>query len=203
MKRCLLFVVLFLVPAGAFSAAPHPPRRAAEFALPTPDGRTIRLSEQGEKVVVLEFLQTACPRCQETAEMLQKIYEQKAGRGLEIIGISHDRGGMPAIQAFVEEHKLTYPVVLGDLDIAVNYVGASPEHPSFEVPLFIFIDRNGTVAEKRTLENLDDRDFYLQLPGSIEAVIERLLGPEKKPARRRASSIPLPTPAPRTRNPVF
>lgn len=200
MKRCLLLLILFLVPVGAFSAAP---RKAAEFALPTPDGRTIRLSEQRNKVVVLEFLQTACPRCQETGEMLQKIYTEKAARGLEIIGISHDPAGMPAISKYVEEYKLTYPVVLGDLDVAVSYTGASAEHPSFEVPLFIFIDRNGNVAEKRTLENLDDRDFYLQLPGSIEAVIERLLGPEKKPARRRTSSISRTTPSPRTSDPVF
>ena len=199
MKRCLLLLAL-LVPTGTFSAAPH---KAFEFALPTPDGRTVRLSEQRNKVVVLEFLQTGCPRCQETGKMLQKIYEQKAARGLEVIGISHDRGGMPAIGKYIDEHKFTYPVVLGDLDVAVNYIGSSPAKPSFEVPVFIFIDRDGNVAEKRTLENLDDRDFYLQLPGSLEAVIERLLGPEKKPARRRASSVPPPVRAPSNRIPAL
>ena len=167
----ILVVSLLLTPAA---------KKADDFGLPTPDGRTIRLSEQKDKVVVLEFLQTGCPRCIESGRMLQKIYEQRASKGLMIIGISHDQGGLPAIKKYIEEHKLTYPVVLGDLSVAVNYTGASPARPSFDVPLFIFIGRDGNVAEKRALENLDDRDFYLQMPKSIEVIVDRLLAPDKK-----------------------
>ncbi len=172
--KLLLSILIFstLLPADA--------RPAADFSLPAPDGRTIHLADYKGKVVVLEFLQTACPRCIESGGMLQKIYQERSAKGLVVIGISHDAGGLPAIKKYIEEHKLTYPVVLGDLSVAVNYTGASPARPSFDVPLFIFIGRDGIVAEKKTLENLDDRDFYMQMPKSIEAIVDRLLSPESR-----------------------
>jgi len=176
-KVCLLSWAFLFAAAVALAS----PREAPDFALPTPDGRVIRLAGQRNKVVVLEFLQTGCPRCQECGEMLQKIYDAKAARGLEVIGISHDQEGFPAIREYQFQHRLTYPVVLGDLMVAVQYVGATPDKPSFEVPVFIFIDRQGRIVEERRPENPGDREWFAQLPASLEALIESLLGPEVKP----------------------
>lgn len=191
----LFRIVIPLLLAALSMAAP---RQAPDFALPTPDGRTIRLSEQRNKIVVLEFLQTACPHCQETGRTLQKLYEAKAARGLQVIGISHDAKGMPAIRGYIEQFKLTYPVVLGDLDVAVNYIGLTPAKPSFSVPVFFFIDRQGRVVEERLWDNRNDREWFAKLPGSLEATVQRLLGPAAKtrPASRRSarprSRVPTP-----------
>ena len=199
MNRCPLMAALLLLAGSALTAAREAPGSpagpalgragvaAADFALPTPDGRIIRLSDQRHKVVVLEFLQTTCPSCQKSGETLQKLYDAKAGRGLEVIGISHDRQGMPAIRDYQFQHRLTYPVVLGDLEVAIRYLGITPDRPSFQVPVFIFIGRNGQVVEERSLENPSDREWFEQMPGSLEAAVDRLLGP---PARK--SPVPRP-----------
>ncbi len=197
---CLLLLAVGQEPARTrANAAPQPAISlpAPDFDLPTPDGRIIRLSQQRGKVVVLEFLQTTCPTCQAAGEALQRLYDDSADHGLQVIGISHDRAGMEAIREYQFQHRLTYPVVLGDLEVAEHYVGASRDKPSFEVPFFIFINRRGRVVETRSRENPKDREWFEQLPGSLEATVARLLGPpenkegkEKKEGQEKKGDSP-------------
>lgn len=108
--------------------------------------------------------------------MLQKIYEANAGRGLEIVGITHERGGMDAIRDYIGREKITFPVTVGDMPVAVSYLALSREKPSYHVPAFVFIDRQGRIAEERFLENAGDREWFTKLEESLEATVEKLLG---------------------------
>lgn len=121
-------------------------RAAPYFILPTWDGKVLRSTSLKGQVVLLDFFQTWCPDCQETSPKLQKLYEQYKDRGLAVIGISHDKDATKSIEPFVKKYGITYPILLGDLSIAISYIGVTPQKPSFHIPYVVLIDRKGNIV---------------------------------------------------------
>ena len=179
---------LAVILAVCLAAAAGWARKAPDFSLPDPSGKQIRLSDQRGNLVVLEFLQTGCPTCQRAGRTLQKLFSENQKRNLMIIGISHDAGGMQAIRKYVQQHGLTYPVVLGDLTVAVNYLGITPRRPQFHVPVFFFVGPDGQLLEERNSERTSDRNWFAEMEQNLEATVRRLLAAQQTAARhaRRA-----------------
>jgi cytochrome c biogenesis protein CcmG/thiol:disulfide interchange protein DsbE len=59
--------------------------------------------------------------------------------GLTVIGVSMDEDGWKAVKPFLEEHPISYSVVVGNPDIAKLYGVDS-------MPMTLLIDRNGEIA---------------------------------------------------------
>ena len=182
-----VFLAICLAPAAGWA------RKAPDFSLPDSNGKQIRLSEHRGKVVVVEFLQTGCPSCQRAARVLQKLYGENQKRNLPksnllVIGISHDRQGMPAIRQYIQQHGVSYPVVLGDLMVAVNYLGITPRKPQFHVPVFFFVGPDGELLEERNPDRIADRDWFANMERNLEATVRRLLAAQQAAAKdeRRA-----------------
>jgi protein SCO1/2 len=110
---------LLLCAAGVAAAATPPfvgprishPARTPDFALRDQHGRTIRLSAQRGKVVVLTFLYTHCPDlCPLTAvhidEAVSRLGAQRSG--VTVLAVSVDpKGDTPAsVRRFVRSHRL-------------------------------------------------------------------------------------------------
>ena len=142
---------------GVFLLCQQPPdqkvtlvtvRQAAPyFILPTWDGNTLRSTSLKGKVVVLDFFQTWCPDCQKSAVELEKLYKKYKDQGLIVVGISHDREKSAVVAPYVKQYNLTYPVLLGDISVALNYIpGMSPQTPKFNIPYLVLIDREGNIA---------------------------------------------------------
>ena len=174
---------LGVILAVCLAAAAGWAREAPDFSLPDSNGKQIRLSDHRGKVVVLEFLQTACPSCQRAGRTLQKLYSENQ-KDLLIIGISHDARGMTAIRGYIRQHGLTYPVVLGDLTVAVNYLGITPRRPRFHVPVFFFVGPDGKLLEERMSGRAADRDWFAEMERNLEATVRRLLAAQQTPVRQ-------------------
>ncbi len=195
-------VALLLLAAGNGAWA----RSAPDFTLLDQDGNSLTLSSFRGKLVVLEFLQPACPHCQKAGKLLQKLYEEFAGRDFMVIGISHDPRGLPAIREYRKEHGLTYPIVFGDMVVAMNYLGINPLRPNFHVPVFFFISPTGEILEERNPEHLLDKDWFANTEQNLEATVRRLMPPPAKPAakgRKRGASPPSPPRAANPRRPAL
>jgi peroxiredoxin len=121
-------------------------RPAPDFVLPTIDGKILKSASLKGRVIVLDFFQTWCPDCQQTSPELEKLYKRYKNLGLVVVGISHDKEGAKAVEPFVKKYGLTYPVLIGDISIAVSYIGVTPEKPSFRIPYVILIDRKGNIV---------------------------------------------------------
>jgi hypothetical protein len=61
-----------------------------------------------------------------------------------VVGISHDKEKADVVGPYVKKYGLI-PVLLGDLSIAVNYIGVTPEKPKFSIPYVVLIDRSRTI----------------------------------------------------------
>ena len=121
-------------------------RPAPDFVLPTIDGKVLKSASLKGRVIVLDFFQTWCPDCQQTSPELEKLFKRYKDQGLIIVGISHDKEGAKVVEPFVKKYGLTYPVLIGDLSIAVSYIGITPEKPNFNIPYVILIDRKGNIV---------------------------------------------------------
>lgn len=148
-KRGIAGIVFLLLTSAAVCVAQgtgQTPRAAPYFILPTWDGKVLKSTSLKGQVLLLDFFQTWCPDCQETSPKLQKLYEQYKDRGLAVVGISHDKDAAKSIEPFVKKYSITYPILLGDLSIAISYIGVTPQKPSFHIPYVVLVDRKGNIV---------------------------------------------------------
>jgi peroxiredoxin len=153
MMKFLTFVTaVLLVPALVLS---QPTGKAPTFKLKTVDGKTIDLQKLQGKVVVVNFWATWCGPCKAEIPGFQDMYKQYRSKGLEIVGVSLDRDGWTPVKPFIEQHKIAYPIVIGDGDLADAYGGINA------IPTTFIIDKKGNIVnhhigylDKGTFENL-------------------------------------------------
>ena len=148
MRGTLGVMLLLLTPAVICLAqdTSQSPRAAPYFVLPTWDGKVIKSSSLKGQVVLIDFFQTWCPDCQQTSPKFQKLYEEYKEKGLAVIGISHDKDGAKSIEPFIKKYGITYPILLGDLSIAISYIGVNPQKLSFQIPYVVLVDRKGNIV---------------------------------------------------------
>jgi uncharacterized protein YkwD/peroxiredoxin len=116
--------------------------KAPDFSLSAIDGSELTLSQyQGDAVMVV-FFATWCTYCQDEAEILMSIYEEYNPQGLRILAVNtSDNDDLDRLPSFVDTFGWQFPVLLdkdGDVSRLYNRRG---------VPMNIFIDRRGAVAQ--------------------------------------------------------
>jgi peroxiredoxin len=142
----LLSAFLWISHAQVNKAPIH--RVAPEFSLPTLDGKILKLADLKGSVILLEFFQTGCTNCQVAAPKLESLYRAYKNQGFMVVAVSFDApNGSFAERArivgsFIKQHGLTYPVLLGDGAIWINYI----QKPGFNSPFVVFIDRRGQIV---------------------------------------------------------
>lgn len=164
-------------PSGA-AAGDLPPfknplanKQAPAFTLRDTHGRKVSLSDYKGKAVVLDFWATWCAPCKIEIPWLEKLRDQYASQGLEVLGISEDDLDLDDQKALLKEKKditdsatklgINYPVLFDDAKVADPYGGVDA------LPTTFYVDRNGKVIAATV--GLVDRD-------EIEANIKKALG---------------------------
>lgn len=149
---------------------------APDFQLADLSGGTLTLSELRGKVVLLDFWATWCGPCRRGIPHLNALWKEHHDDGLEIVGISVDRGkqgmsGEDLVRAFAKKTPMSYRLVMGDGPTAQAYGGIR------SIPTAFLLDRDGRIRKR-----------YVGLqPGHVfERDIAELL---KEPAGDDGSSI--------------
>jgi peroxiredoxin len=162
-RACTPFVLVSLcLFFSACTQKPHPAsvgNPAPDFSLPDSSGAPIRLSAYKGKVVLLDFWATWCHGCQTEIPWYVDFQNKYRGAGLSAIGVSMDADGWKSVKPFLAEHKLNYPVVIGNDDLGAQF-------GLLNMPLTLLIDRDGNIAESHA--GVVDKD-------SFEAKIRGLL----------------------------
>jgi peroxiredoxin len=112
---------------------------APDFALPDANGATIKLSSYKHKVVLLNFWATWCGGCKVEIPWFIEFENKYRDRGFQVVGVSMDDDGFRSVKPFSLEHKLSYPVVIGNERLAKLYGVES-------MPETVLIDRSGRIA---------------------------------------------------------
>ena len=112
----------------------------ADLAMPQLNGSSWRLSDHRGEVVLINYWASWCGPCREETPGLIDLARDYRYKGLSIVGVSMDMGGKPAVESFISEFHMPYPVLVPDL--------ASPSAPAVDaLPTTVLVDRNGRAAK--------------------------------------------------------
>ena len=114
---------------------------APSFELAPLDGQKLQLSTLRGQIVLVDFWATWCGPCRDEAPKLVELQHKYAARGLRVIGISMDDDAAP-VRTFYAQHRLNYPVALGDAALAERFGRV------LGMPAKFLIDRQGRIASK-------------------------------------------------------
>lgn len=159
-QRSHAYTILFVIAFAIFffmnnnfsdaKSGPYPPNYEAKinpasrvdarlFQLPDVSGNTINLTDYKGKIVVLDFWATWAAPCREAIPGLIELKDKYPVDKVEIIGISLDTDTKEMVPSFVEQFKINYPVVYGDMNIARQYGDIK------SIPTTVILDKKGRI----------------------------------------------------------
>ncbi|MBY0276041.1 prolipoprotein diacylglyceryl transferase [Candidatus Binatia bacterium] len=103
----LVAIALLLLSTGCQGGG----KTAPDFVAQDLQGQAVRLSAQRGKVVFLNFWATWCPPCRQEMPSMEALSKKFAAEDFVMLAISEDDGGAPVVKKFVEQNKLTFPVL--------------------------------------------------------------------------------------------
>jgi peroxiredoxin len=93
--------------------APQQGFLAPDFELKTPTGETVKLSDLRGKAVLVNLWATWCPPCREEMQTIEKVYQEYKEQGFTVLAVNMTyQDGPLAVMPFVNEQKLTFPILL-------------------------------------------------------------------------------------------
>ena len=124
------------------AAGPLEQKPAPEITVTPLIGNSIKLSDLKGKVVLLNFWATWCPPCREEIPSMMKLNAAMAGKPFQMVAVSVDEGGRPAIEAFFRTSGFMLPAYTDPSGKAAAAYGITG------VPETFIIDKNGIIVKK-------------------------------------------------------
>jgi thiol-disulfide isomerase/thioredoxin len=137
------------------------------------DGKTFDIGQEKGQVVLINVWATWCGPCRFEIPELQALHNKYAGRGFKVVGVSVDETGVDAVKPFVEENKITYPIVLDTDGKIANVLRTTV------LPTSVIIGRNGKIIWRKIGAVMPNET------ASVDAVVQRALAPKKSHAAGR------------------
>jgi len=116
-------------------------RELPEFSLVDLYGQTHFISEWADRPLLINFWATWCAPCLREMPMLQTLRQERKNRPLEVIGIAIDR--LNAVETFVNETGVTYPILVGQTEAMEAAEKFGPEFVA--LPFTVFTAPGGDV----------------------------------------------------------
>lgn len=134
--------------------------RSPTYAFVALDGSLVDSEDLIGNVVVLNFWATWCAPCRLEMPALQELYEERAGDGVVVLGLATDTGRGSAVESFLSERKIDYPVGRATNAHRQAFGGINA------IPTTFIIDRGGLVRH---------RVVGYFAPPAMRAAVNRLL----------------------------
>jgi cytochrome c biogenesis protein CcmG/thiol:disulfide interchange protein DsbE len=118
----------------------RPSKVAPDFTLKDANGKRLSLADFKGKVLLLNFWATWCGPCKTEIPWFIDFEEKYKAQGFTVLGVSMDEDGWKAINPYVAEQNINYPIVLANEEMNRIYGGIEA------LPTTLLIGRDGKVA---------------------------------------------------------
>ncbi len=127
-------------PVDGLIPGPQPGFLAPDFTLQTLDGELVTLSELRGQPVLVNMWASWCTPCKYEMPAIQEVYEEYSDQGFIVLAVNLTKKDvLSSVEVFVEEHGLTFPILLdqdGRVEDAYQLRG---------LPTSFFIDGDGII----------------------------------------------------------
>lgn len=106
------------------------------------DGSEFDLKSKKGTVMLLNLWATWCGPCRYEIPELEKLHTKYASQGFAVVGISLDESGAEAVNAYLKERPIHYPIVLDPDGRMANILNVSV------LPTSALVDRDGNMVWK-------------------------------------------------------
>jgi thiol-disulfide isomerase/thioredoxin len=159
--RPTLYPATSALPAAPAPEPPPPappiPETVPDLSLPNPQGTVHHLSEWHGRPLLINFWATWCEPCRREIPLLKSLRHERAGDGLQVVGIAVDEAG--AVRTYAAGRGIDYPVLVGE-EGGLAAVGAFGMDTV--LPFSVFADREGRVLALKIGElHRDEAEFIL------------------------------------------
>lgn len=115
---------------------------APNFTVRNLKGNRVSLDQFRGQVVILNLWATWCGPCRVEMPGFETMYRRFRSEGLTILAVSLDKGDTQKVKNFVEQYRLSFPVLMDDGQVVERL------YPTFTIPTTYVIDKQGRVAAK-------------------------------------------------------
>jgi thiol-disulfide isomerase/thioredoxin len=144
----LLMFALLPAPVSTGAGDPCTAGKTAaslDFKLASIGGKDVRLSDYKGQVILLNFWATWCAPCRKEIPWLVELQDEYRERGVVVLGVSVDES-VPLIKPFVEELRVSYPVLIGKNREDVKEAFG----PLLGFPTTVLVTRQGMLCTRHT-----------------------------------------------------
>jgi peroxiredoxin len=180
MLKSLISFAAALALAAPLASAQRP---APPLQFVAANGAPVSLAALKGKVVIIEFLLTTCPGCQESARLLSKLQTEMGPQGLQVIGVAMDPEAPINMRDFVSRYATAFPVGMYGYTESRKWLQI-PEHLRLMVPAIVVVDRAGMIREQHLG---DDRPWVDNKETNLRATLKTLLAQKGSPAKKSAA----------------
>ncbi len=138
-------ILLGLSAFALMAANEYSGRRAPSFSLPDVTMKQHDILDYRGKVLIVEFIQTKCEKCQALTRALEGRVKAKFGDSLAVLTIVVPPDTFDEVKKYINVFKITNPVLFDAGQVASSYVKASPERPAMYFPHVFLIDQKGQI----------------------------------------------------------
>ena len=147
-----------------------PVAQAADFTINMVDAKPLTLSQYKGHPVVLAFILTSCPHCQNAVKVLSKLQNEYGPRGLQVLASAIEQDAQLHVRLFVKNFAPPFP--LGYNTGAEPYTLIHPTGKVPMMPLLGFIDKKGILRAQHEGEEPFFNDLEQNLRKEIEALFQ-------------------------------
>jgi peroxiredoxin len=170
MRHLTVATLAALILAGSFAQAQSlSNRRAPSFSLPDSNLKQQDILDYRGKWLLLEFIQTDCASCKDIGKKLDAVKKKYPGKVEMLSLVLTPPATQQTVAQYVNETKITSPVLFDYGTVALSYFRPTPQNPNFDAPHVFAIDPQGNIVNDWSLGSLVRPEFIADLEKLVSA----------------------------------